>query len=132
VLPEHLRQRIAAWSVARLPREACGFLLGARAAHGAEVHDVVECANRAPSSARFRIDPVDHLAAEEAAAARGLAIVGVWHAHPGRPAQPSRADRATAVPGWSYAIQSVDQDRPAELRSWRLEGTRFVEERLGY
>jgi len=60
----------------------------------------------------------------------GLAIVGVWHSHPDQTAKPSEADRRGAWLGWSYLIVAITDAGVAETRSWKLEGSRFVEEVL--
>lgn len=59
-------------------------------------------------------------------------MVGVFHSHPDRPAQPSETDRALALPWFSYIITSVQGGRALESRSWRLldDRTGFSEETL--
>jgi proteasome lid subunit RPN8/RPN11 len=129
-LPPELRARIERLAVASHPREACGLLLGHREAAGALVVEVHAARNldASPAGERFDLDPADHLAAEQRARARGLEVVGIWHSHPDQPARPSELDRAQALGGWSYVIVSVAHDAALDVRSWRLEGTRFVEE----
>jgi len=132
VLPGPLRADIAEWSRARYPREACGLLLGRRSEERVEVVEVREARNLATERAheRFELDPVDHLAAEEHAAAHGLEVVGVWHSHPDRPAHPSAADRDGAWSGWSHLIVAVGRGAVLDLRAWRLVGGRFVEQHV--
>lgn len=122
------RARIAAWARARSPREACGLLIGRRDGDGAVVAEVSEARNRSDDVARFVLDAVDHLAAEERASAHGLAVVGIWHSHPDGSARPSEEDRAAAWSGWSHVIVAVADERADELRSWRLVDGRLVEE----
>lgn len=128
--PHGLRADVAAWARRRDPREACGLLIGRRAHGCVEVVEVREARNLAAdrAEARFELDPLDHLAAEEHAAARGLEVVGVWHSHPDAPARPSEEDRAGAWSGWSHAIVGLTGGRVAELRAWRLLDGRFVEQ----
>lgn len=132
VLPDPLRERIEACARACYPREACGLLLGRRAAGRLEIVDVREARNLAAERAheRFELDPVDHLAAEEHAAAHGLEVLGVWHSHPDRPARPSAADLAGAWSGWSQVIVAVEGGAVLELRTWRLVEGGFVEQRV--
>lgn len=132
VLPDPLRERIEACARACYPREACGLLLGRRAAGRLEIVDVREARNLAAERAheRFELDPVDHLAAEEHAAAHGLEVVGVWHSHPDRPARPSAADRATAWAGWLHLIVSVARGEPEGFRAWSLVDGDLVEQQL--
>jgi len=130
VLPDDVRLEIEEAMRRGHPDEACGLLLG-RAARG-RVEVVASHAARnaapAPRSVRYTLDPDDQLAAHEAARARDLEVVGVWHSHPGRPAQPSAEDRTHAWEGWSYLIGSVDAGGTRALRSWRLVAGSFVEE----
>jgi len=131
-LSEPLRDPLRRWSRLRYPREACGLLLGRRTPELTTVVHVLEARNLAPLHLhdRFDLDPADHLAAERLAQASALEVVGLWHSHPDHPARPSLADRHDAWHAWSYVILSLSADGPAELRSWRLRGERFVEERL--
>ncbi|MCY2959579.1 MAG: M67 family metallopeptidase [Planctomycetota bacterium] len=131
-LPATLRARLEDWSRVRYPREACGLLIGLRAEKHIEVVQVREARNRDLEHAalRYLLDPVDHLAAEEDAAANGFEVVGIWHSHPDHPACPSELDREQAWAGWSYVILAVEHGRTSDLRSWRLVGERFEEERL--
>jgi proteasome lid subunit RPN8/RPN11 len=124
---------LTAWARAGYPSEACGLLVGRRDAAGVEVERAVLARNRHVERApeRYELDPLDHLAAEEAALAEGLAVVGVWHSHPDHAARPSERDRAAAFEGWSYVIVAVDAAGASAVRSWRLDGERrFVEEEL--
>jgi proteasome lid subunit RPN8/RPN11 len=127
-----LRQTLAAWIGEGYPRETCGLLVGR--VEGDEV--VVESAararnmNRIRAHDRFELDPRDFIAADEAARRDGREIVGIWHSHPDRPAEPSETDRLAAWEGWSYLIGEVTAAGAGALRSWRLLRDRFVEEAL--
>ena len=131
-LPLSLRSQLEAFSAARYPHEACGLLLGRRSSSSAIVTHVREARNieaERPHE-RYDLDPADHFAAEELARELDLEVVGIWHSHPDRAAQPSESDRAQAWTGWSYVIVSATAGSSAEIRSWRLMDQRFVEERL--
>ena len=108
------------------------MLVGRSSADAVEVLRVQPLANRAAAPSRFEIDPLDLLAAEKNAREEGLAVVGVWHSHPGRPAIPSTTDLESAWEGLSYLIVSVEPDGPDELRSWRLSDAGFREEAVEY
>jgi len=131
-LPGELRERLEQWARLRYPFEACGLLLGCHVERRTEVVEVREARNLDVTRARdrYELDPADHLAAEDAARARGLDVVGVWHSHPDHAARPSTTDRVHARSGWSYAIVAVDARGAYELRAWRLERQRFVEEEV--
>ncbi len=132
--PELLAQ-IGAQGEGAYPHECCGFLLGADAGGAREVSALLPLANAREAGERyhrFLITPDDVLEAEEAAAARGLDVIGVYHSHPDHAARPSEFDREHALPWWSYVITSVAKGRAVESRAWRLEENRsaFVEEGL--
>lgn len=129
VLPEQLQAEMETLARRGYPRESCGLLLGQGSGDGRHVvlyqhpgHNV------ASGNHRYEIDAEDYLAAEIAAKAAGISIVGVWHSHPDHPAYPSATDWALAWPGWSYVIVSLSGGKVAELRSWRLDGEDFAEE----
>ena len=102
-LPASVRSRLLAWAASREPREACGLLLGDPAT--AEVTDAVELPNLAPRG-RFLLDPRALITAEEAARARGQAVLGPWHSHPAGDTRPSPADRSAAAlwPGTIWLV----------------------------
>jgi proteasome lid subunit RPN8/RPN11 len=132
-LRETERRQLAAWAEEAYPHEACGLMLGRHDAGGVEVLEVRRARNLNVARARdrFELDPVDYLAAEQAAAAQGVALVGVWHTHPDHPARPSATDRALAWEGWSYLIAAVSAGKVTDLRSWRLDGgPDFAEEEI--
>jgi proteasome lid subunit RPN8/RPN11 len=130
VLPSEIRREIEGWIRAGYPEETCGLFVGrvhggrteaARATHARNL-------NRERARDRYELDPADFMVADLAAREAGLEIVGVWHSHPDHPAEPSETDRAAAWEGWSYTIVEVNAGGIAALRSWRLQGQRFVEE----
>ena len=78
---------------------------------------------------RYELDPGDIVAAERAARAEGLDVVGFWHTHPDHPARPSRFDTERAWADYAYVICSTTAEGVADLRAWRLEdsGGEFAE-----
>lgn len=132
VLPAGIRAELASLAHAGYPDETCGLLLGNDSDGGCRVvcQRPARNLNRERARDRFELDPADYLAAETAAAAAGLTVVGVWHSHPDHPAQPSSTDLAMAWPGWSYVILSVAGGGVVDLRSWRLAGDSFCEEEV--
>jgi proteasome lid subunit RPN8/RPN11 len=116
--------------VAGYPRETCGLLVGRLRDGVTEVCRAVPARNRSVQRAhdRYDLDPDDFRRADEAARADELEIVGIWHSHPDHAAEPSETDREAAWEGWSYLIARVTQQGVTDLRSWRLQGDRFVEE----
>jgi len=107
-------------------------MMGRIGTAGVDVLDVERLTNVAHERRheRYAMDPLEQMRAEERAIGRGLALVGVWHSHPNHGARPSETDRAAAWEGYSYLIIASSPDSDGELRSWRLKGDSFVEERI--
>jgi proteasome lid subunit RPN8/RPN11 len=131
-LPASVRTQLENWVEAGYPLETCGLLIGKQNEGQVRVRRAFAARNLNTERAhdRYELAPDDLLAADEAAQAEGLEIVGIWHSHPEHPARPSETDRVQAWQGWSYVILSVYQGRVAELRSWRLMGEAFAEESI--
>ena len=55
---------------------------------------------------RYLIEPAELLAAEKAARAQDMDVVGIYHSHPDHPSAASEFDRQHAMPYWSYIIVS--------------------------
>jgi proteasome lid subunit RPN8/RPN11 len=128
-------EKIRAHGVKTYPHECCGALLGrdADSAVGEgrlrEILEVFPLVNQREDSPqnRFSVSARDVIAAEKAALARGLSVVGWYHSHPDHPAKPSEYDREHAWPWYSYIILSVRGRVAREMTSWKLR-----EERDGY
>jgi proteasome lid subunit RPN8/RPN11 len=103
------------------PREGCGALLGPQPG---EVTDTLPLPNaeiEMPRT-RFTISPLDYLAAEQGAEARGLRLLGFWHSHPDHPARPSPTDREYAWEGLLTVVIAVARGRPGEVTAWEVPG----------
>lgn len=118
-LSRELHERLAARAARAFPREACGALFGLR--RGADVYltEAPELANRATGDSAFELDPVELVAVERAAHARGAELLGTWHSHPDRPAIPSRADRGGSWPGAVSLIVPATAAGAGRARAWR-------------
>lgn len=132
LLPPVLRAEIEALVRNGYPNETCGLLLGRSEAGVARVlrQWSARNLNQQRANDRFELDPQAYLAAEAAATAAGMTLVGIWHSHPDHPAIPSPTDREMAWSGWSYLIVAVTAGGIADLRSWRIGGDDFYEEEL--
>ncbi|MDQ2696098.1 MAG: M67 family metallopeptidase [Pseudomonadota bacterium] len=131
-LPDSVRRQLEAWTAQGYPYETCGVLVGTQQEGEVRVQRAVQARNLNTGRARDRYDLAmdDYAAAEDAAVADGLDIVGIWHSHPDHPARPSETDRQRAWGGWSYVIVAVHQGQAVDLRSWRLAGDHFTEESI--
>lgn len=124
LLPRHV-QAVKRHAAEAYPEECCGFLLGAEDGDGGVlVERVLPARNEHPEDPRHRflIAPETVLAARREARGLGLEIVGYYHSHPDRPAEPSEHDLADAWPNASYLIVPVADGVAGEVRSWRLRG----------
>jgi proteasome lid subunit RPN8/RPN11 len=133
-LSEKLVVRIRTHGAESYPHECCGALLGRDAETIRQILDLLPLENRRADSPhnRFTITTDDFRRAEKIAGERGLVLVGWYHSHPDHPALPSEFDRANAWPWYSYVIVSVEQRKPGQVTSWRLEQgrARFTPERI--
>lgn len=127
-------ERIRAHAAASYPEECVGALLGD--ADGArkfavEAHPLPN-ASPAERERRYVSGPEAMRAVEEAARARGLDVIGIYHSHPDHPARPSETDREHAWPWYSYLIVGVQRGEPTALTSWVLaeDRTEFHEEEV--
>src|SRR5437868_5745170 len=126
VVTDELSQRIRGHGAKDYPNETCGAMLGVDGPDGREVRDLFPLTNRRDDSPRnrFSVTADDVRAAERAASAAALELVGWYHSHPDHPARPSEYDREYAWPWYSYVIVSVMAGQPQEMTSWLLADDR--------
>lgn len=129
-LPASVRAELETLAAPSYPVEGCGVLVGSFGER-VEVVRVIRGRNLVIDRAhdRYELDPGDIVAAERAARADGLDIVGFWHTHPDHPARPSRFDTERAWPDYVYVICSTTAAGVADLRAWQLDapGGEFAE-----
>jgi len=95
-LPLALRAQILRAAQDAHPRECCGLVEGVCEGQDFRIAVLHPARNLAEAADRFEIDPHDQFAAYKTARARGAAIVGCYHSHPGGQPAPSAADLAGA------------------------------------
>jgi len=128
-LPVAVRRALVAHARRERPRECCGLLIGA----GGRVRYAIAMRNAATGTARYRLDPRDHIAVRRIL--RGcsptLEIIGVYHSHPNGAALPSPTDLAAAhYPAWAYVIVGLRDDR-AVVRAFQIRQSRARPLRIG-
>lgn len=110
------------------PNEACGLIIGSRAAAaGGEALRFEATRNKAASPYRYEIDPQDLYRISVAADDADEAIWGIVHSHTHTPAVPSPTDLGLAFyPDALYLLVSLSDDEadPAtgtpSVRAWRI------------
>ncbi len=133
-IKKELIDQIKKQGEAGYPYEICGFLIGTidyqnDMREALEIFQV-ENQNKERANDRFEIDPKDYIKVENYADSKGLSIIGIYHTHPDHPDRPSQTDLMFAQPDMSYIIMSINQGKAGNWRSWKLEGDRFVEEKV--
>lgn len=118
------------FAVESYPDEGCGVLVGRTVGDEVEVVSVTRGRNLVTDRTRdrYELDPGAIVAAERAARAEDLDVVGFWHTHPDHPARPSGFDTERAWPEYIYVICAVTASGVEMTRAFRLEeGGGFVE-----
>lgn len=119
---------MVAHCLAAFPEEGCGLLVGKPG--GERIARCVPTTNAAHSAALYTVEPREHLRADRAAEAEGLAIVGVFHSHTHTDPYPSPTDVAQAPdPSWHYVLVSLRHEL-ASVRAYRIVEGRIDEEEM--
>src|SRR5208283_2663259 len=69
-------------------------------------------------AARYELRPEDLLAADSAARARGLDLIGIYHSHPDCDAYFSKTDLENSCPWYSFVVLSVKGGAVDHANSW--------------
>jgi proteasome lid subunit RPN8/RPN11 len=91
------------------PNECCGAMIGRFEGDDKRVTEAVPIENswQGEQTARYEIKPEDLLAADRAARARGLDVIGIFHSHPDCDAYFSETDLKNSCPWYSFVVLSV-------------------------
>ena len=126
MLPSAIRDALVTHARTDYPNEACGLIVGDRAAaEGGRALRFEPTRNAAASPYRYSIDSADLLRITLATDDADEVIWGICHSHVRSPARPSPTDVGLAFyPDALYLIVSLgDMDEP-DVRAWRIvEGT---------
>ena len=129
-IPAAIRAAIVGQARAEAPNEACGLIVGDRAAaDGGRALRYEPARNRAASPWRYELHPDDLLRLTIETDDAGEVFWAIVHSHVRTPAVPSPTDVGLAFyPDALYVLVSLDPDEadPAtgepSLRAWRILG----------
>lgn len=129
-----------AWAVmtrhaeAAFPDECCGAMLGTADGDSKVVHEAVPLENvyAGQQATRYELRPEDLLAADKAARARGMDLIGIFHSHPDHDAYFSETDLKNSCPWYSFVVLSVKGGRYNHAKSFlpNMDQTEAAEEPL--
>ncbi len=121
---------------AAYPNECCGAMLGAADGSDKTVRLAFALENAYPGAQRERYElrPQDLLAADKAARAKGLDLVGIYHSHPDCGAYFSETDLKNSCPWYSFVVLSIQKGEFDHANSWlpNAEQTAAEREELSY
>jgi proteasome lid subunit RPN8/RPN11 len=134
-LPSAIREAITGQARAEYPNEACGLIIGDRAAaNGGRALHYVPTRNKAASPFRYEIDPADLYRLTIETDDAGEVFWGIVHSHTHSPAVPSPTDIGLAFyPDALFLLVSLSDDEtdPAtgapSLRAWRIVDRQIFE-----
>jgi proteasome lid subunit RPN8/RPN11 len=130
VLPAEIRAAMVEQARAEYPNEACGLIVGERAAaEGGRALRYEPARNKAASPYRYELDPADLLRLTIATDDADEVFWGIVHSHTHSPAVPSPTDVGLAFyPDALYLLVTLAEDQadPATgepgIRAWRIVG----------
>jgi len=105
----HPWQAIVLHAERTYPKECCGAMLGHAQGSKKVVTEAVPLANSflGEQGTRYELRPEDLLAADKAARARGLDLIGIFHSHPDCDAYFSETDLKNSCPWYSFVVVSI-------------------------
>jgi len=118
------------------PNECCGAMLGVIDGDAKTVSESVALTNAfdGAQAARYELRPEDLLAADRAARARGMDLIGIYHSHPDCGAYFSKTDLENSCPWYSFVVLSIHKGEFDHANSWlpKVDQTEAVREELIY
>lgn len=136
-IPRALCEEVIAHCRSTSPKEACGVLAGDAAEALGErlrVVQVYPMTNVEDSPISYALDPKEQLAVEKLMRQRTQRMAAIYHSHTATEAYPSPVDVARAsepgvellMPGVSYVLVSLKDQRQPDIKSYRIEGERVT------
>lgn len=125
-LPRALVNQLLHYAQSSPDLEICG-LVGGKDGAPATCYPVRNAAEQ--PERRYLLDTEEHIATLRAMRERGEELFAIFHSHPRAPAEPSATDlERAAYPEALYLIVSLDTKGVLELRGFRIDAGRTVEE----
>lgn len=95
------------------PNECCGAMLGVSENGLKTVREAVAMENthEGEQRHRYQLRPEDLLAADRAARARGMDLIGIFHSHPDCDAYFSETDLKNSCPWYSFVVLSIKKGK---------------------
>jgi len=118
------------------PNECCGAMLGVVDDGVKTVSEALPLENAfaGAQATRYELRPEDLLAADRAARARNMDLIGIYHSHPDCDAYFSETDLKNSCPWYSFVVLSVRKGEFHHANSWlpNVEQTAATKEELSY
>jgi proteasome lid subunit RPN8/RPN11 len=118
------------------PHECCGAMLGSIDGGGKTVRVAMPLENAfdGAQAARYELRPGDLLAADQAARARHMDLIGIYHSHPDCDAYFSKTDLQNSCPWYSFVVLSIRKGEFHHAASYlpNFERTEAAKEELVY
>jgi proteasome lid subunit RPN8/RPN11 len=116
------------------PTECCGAMLGQVQGEKKLVTEALPLENAfsGKQDDHYEIRPEDLLAADKAARAQGLDLIGIFHSHPDCAAYFSETDLKNSCPWYSFVVLSIENGKFKHANSFLpdLDQTRAESEEL--
>jgi len=118
------------------PNECCGAMLGVIDGDSKTVHASMQLENafEGAQAARYELRPEDLLAADKAARAKQMDLIGIYHSHPDCDAYFSKTDLQNSCPWYSFVVLSIQKGEFHHANSWlpNFDQTDAAKEELTY
>lgn len=109
------------------PNEGCGILAG----NEGEVKKIYNMVNIDKSSESFLMDSKEQLTVIKDIRNLGYRMLAIFHSHPETRAYPSEHDvRLAFYPDISYIIVSLKDINNPDIRSFKIEESKIIEEKI--
>jgi proteasome lid subunit RPN8/RPN11 len=118
------------------PNECCGAMIGSNGDGEKRVRVAMPLENafEGAQATRYELRPQDLLAAEKAARAKHMDVIGIYHSHPDCDAYFSETDLKNSCPWYSFVVLSIRKGEFDHANSWlpNVEQTAAAKEELIY